>query len=149
MKINEWQKYPRMDHLEGSAKAIMEHRKRHKNIRYLLFRLKNDLDNGLTIRDPKKEDYNFLQTDLPGFINFWLMEKPLYLVSPTTVVNQFKKVGVPYSVKGKTVADLGGFKQFAIIWDVDADLNVYLRWSSVWQEWAATLMRVVPLLQEV
>jgi len=38
--------------------------------------------------------------------------------------------------------------QFAIKWDVDADLKVYLRHSSVWQEWNATLMRVVPVLGE-
>ena len=44
------------------------------------------------------------------------------------------------------VKDLGGYTEFAKMWDVDEDLNVYIRHLSVWQAWNLTLMRVAPYL---
>jgi hypothetical protein len=58
-----------------------------------------------------------------------------------------QRVPVP-SNKQKPVAELGGYKSFAAVWDVDDELFVYLRHSSVWQEWNALLYRVAPILGE-
>ncbi|MDH3571294.1 MAG: hypothetical protein OER89_14090, partial [Gemmatimonadota bacterium] len=58
-----------------------------------------------------------------------------------------KQVPVP---EGKHVptALLGGYAMFATLWDVDEDLKVYLRHSSVWNEWNLVMQRVVPVLGE-
>jgi hypothetical protein len=37
---------------------------------------------------------------------------------------------------------------FANLWDVDHNLEVYLRHSSVWQDWNAVLHRAVPIIGE-
>ncbi len=145
--MNAWEKYVELKHLSGEVKDFMERKQRRKQVRYLLFRFKNDLEQGRSLKDPVPEDYPQLQIALPGFVDFWLVQKPLYAVRPDGS-GKLVKVKVHERLKGQTVAHLGGYLQFAKKWDVDYDLNVYLRWSSVWQEWNATLAKVVPIIGE-
>lgn len=132
--IKPWEVYPQLDHLTGPAREMLESRKRHRQVRYLLFSLQTAIGNGKSLNTVACPD---------GFVEFWLKEKPTYQIDPTgrktTVTDQHKK---------KNVEDLGGYALFATKWDVDADLQVYIRHSSVWQEWNSTLMRVVPVLGE-
>jgi len=131
--VKPWEIYPNLSHLEGKAREILESRKRHKQVRYLLFSMQTNIGAGRRVDDV---------ANLPdGFVEFWLKEKPIYQISPTGV-----KVKVAEALTAKTVKDLGGYAMFAAKWDVDADLQVYIRHASVWQEWNSTLSRVVPIL---
>lgn len=127
-----WALYPRLDHLaDGPFKIQLEARRRLRKVRYNLFSLKTCVDNNRPLVDLE---------ELPGFAPFWLDEEPVYAIDP----NGDK---IPVAPKRqKAVSDLGGFASFATVWDVDDDMNVYIRHSSVWQEWNATLHRVVPIL---
>jgi len=127
-----WEKYPEFPHLKGKLREQVEARKRHKLVRYMLFRLKTAAD--------QNQDLGASGIYPPGFIEFWLAETPKYMVT----ANGRKEL----PDRNRTVHELGGYSEFATKWDVDADLFVYLRHSSVWQEWNATLMRVVPVLGE-
>jgi len=131
---NPWERYPDLEHLSGKALAKMQRRRRQKFVRYWLFRMQDaeEMDKPL-LDDPLRN---------AGFYNFWLEQRPEYQMSPTGVrepVAPDKRV---------TVERLGGYKAFASRWDVDEDLTVYIRHSSVWQEWNAVLYRVVPVLGE-
>ena len=130
----QWEKYPKLEHLEGLQREQMETRRRHRGVRYVLFRLKKVMDEDLPLEGVQL---------LPGFLDFWLNQVPEYQVNP-----KGERVDVPAHLKGRPVGDMGGYPNFAILWDVDPDLNVYLRHSSVWQEWNALMMRVVPILGE-
>ena len=131
--MNEWEKYPKLEHLEGKEREAMESRRRHRGVRYWLFRLQHGEEHGAPEDGPE---------ELPGFVEFWLTQRPEYVIGPNG-----EKLSVPQE-KRVPVALLGGYGMFATLWDVDADLVVYLRHSSVWQEWNATLYRIVPVLGE-
>lgn len=128
-----WEQIPPMPHIGGAAREELERRVRLRKVRYLLFRYQTQLGKRAPLSDVPTP---------PGFEAFWLGERPLYQVDPTG-----KKIDVPPN-KRKQIADLGGYASFAKVWDVDADLYVYLRHSSVWQEWNARLARSVPILGE-
>ncbi len=131
---NPWEKYPELTHMHGDARVQMERRRRHRAVRYGLYCLHNQETGG-----PKAKD-------LPkGFESYWLEQRPQYAVEPSS--EGLRKTEVPDN-KAFPIEILGGYAQFAVLWDVDEDLNVYLRHSSVWQEWNATLMRVVPIIGE-
>ena len=133
-----WEDYPTLDHLASrELREAMESRRRHRQVRYMLFAIKTSLDKGETPTDP-----------LPGFMDFWLNEKPQYAMTPRPGSTGLAKISVDPRLADLPVSMLGGFEAFASKWDVDADLVVYLRWSSIWQEWNATLARVVPTLGE-
>lgn len=129
-----WELYPKLDHLTGNMRLQLEERVRLRKVRYKLFRLQTQIEKGAPIEE--------VEDLLPGFVEFWLNEVPQYSLDPKKL-----KQPVPEN-KLCPVKDLGGFKSFAKVWDVDHDLKVYLRHSSVWQEWNATLHRVVPILGE-
>ena len=131
---NEWEKFPPMLHLAGAARENLERRRRHRHVRYWCFRMQT-----LVTTDRPLEGAELM----PGFVEFWLEQKPLYLIDP-----RGNKVESPEHQKKKMVHDLGGYATFAELWDVDADLEVYLRHSSIHHEWNLTLMRVVPVLGE-
>jgi len=133
-KINQWEKYPKLDHLQGKQRDDMERRRRMRHVRYWCYRLQTAFETARELEGPEKQ---------PGFIEFWLEQKPLYAIDPMG-----NKIAVPQD-KRLTVEDLGGYKEFARIWDIDEDLEVYIRHSSVWHEWNLTLMRVVPFLGDV
>lgn len=129
-----WEYYPKLDHLTGKMREQLEERRRLRAIRYKLFRFQTSLG--------KNEPLESVE-DIPrGFIDFWLSQKPEYAIDPRGI-----KINVPAD-KMNMVSELGGYSSFAKIWDVDADLRVYLRHSSVWQEWNATLHRIVPVVGE-
>ncbi len=134
--VKPWEVVPKLDHLqEGKAREMLESRKRHKQVRYLLFCLQTAIGAGRPLDSvPNLPD---------GFIEFWLKETPLYQITPTG-----EKVKLSDINSKKNVTDLGGYATFAAKWDVDADLMVYIRHASVWQEWNSTLSRVVPILGE-
>lgn len=130
-----WDKYPELMHLApGTSREKLEARVRLKKIRYMLYRLRTQTE--------KKEPLDKVDGLLPGFIDFWLNEKPLYALDP-----RGQKVPVPKN-KQLPVSALGAYGSFAQTWDVDEELMVYVRHTSVWQEWNATLHRVVPILGE-
>jgi hypothetical protein len=129
-----WELYPKLDHLTGQMRLQLEDRRRLRNVRYFLFSLRNQCE--------KNEPLENVGNLPPGFIQFWQQEKPKYQIDP-----RGKKIPVPPN-KNLTVAELGGYAKFAQVWDVDHDLMVYLRHSSVWQEWAVTLNKVAPIIGE-
>ena len=129
-----WEHYPKLDHLTGKMREQLEERRRLRAIRYKLFRFQTQIG--------KKEPLEAVEEIPPGFIDFWLGEKPEYQIDP-----RGQRVPVPEN-RNKTVRELGGYASFAKVWDVDHDLKVYLRHSSVWQEWNALLHRVVPIVGE-
>jgi len=131
---NPWEQYPELAHLSGEQRQKLEERVRLRKIRYMLYRLRTQTE--------KKEPLEAVEGLLPGFIAFWLGEKPVYQVGP-----KGEKTAVPPN-KMRTVFELGAYGTFAAMWDVDEELNVYLRHSSVWQEWNNTLQRIVPILGE-
>jgi len=136
-KEQAWDQYPTFDHIDSpKAREQLERRRRHRQVRYWLFSLQNAENQGRAINDPPL---------LPGFVHFWLQERPAYQVKRVQSGYVKDKVEPRFD---KTVWALGGFTEFAKRWDVDADLVVYIRHASVWQEWNATLMRVVPVLGE-
>jgi len=112
----------------------MERRRRMRHVRYWCFRLQTAVTGSRPLEGPEKQ---------PGFIEFWLEQKPIYAIDP-----KGEKIPVPKEKK-LTIEDLGGYAEFARIWDVDEDLEVYIRHASVWHEWNLTLMRVVPYLGDV
>jgi len=131
-----WELMPVLDHLpQGKYREQIEARARQKKVRYLLFRLRNQIE--------KKEPLEKVENLLPGFIDFWLTEKPAYAIGPNGT-----KVPVP-SNKNKYVCEMGGYGTFAQYWDVDSELIVYLRHASVWQEWNMTLSRVAPIITDL
>lgn len=132
---NAWEKFPTLTHLAGQTRDQMERRRRHRQVRYLLFRLQTVSDLGRSL--------DTIRHELPpAFADFWMKEYPRYMVMPTG-----QKAPVP-PARNVTVEKLGGYKEFAKKWDVDDDLMVYLRHASVWQEWNARLAAVVPILGE-
>lgn len=129
-----WDIKPKLDHLSGVLREQMEERRRHRQVRYLLFALQTAKEAGRPLESVP---------DLPpGFIEFWLHEKPSYQLDHNKARHPIAPDRCVY------VHQLGGYSEFAKRWDVDADLLVYLRHSSVWQEWNTTLARVVPILGE-
>lgn len=130
-KGNSWEKFPDLGHLDGQVRTDMQVRRRHRHVRYWCYRLQNLIATDRELEGPEKQ---------PGFIEFWLEQKPLYALDPRN-----EKISVPKDKKLK-VKDIGGYLQFARIWDIDKDLNVYIRHSSVWHEWNLTLMKIVPFL---
>lgn len=127
-----WEISPNFEHLSGVLREQMERRRRHKQVRYLLFRLQTAEESGRAIESVDK---------LPDkFAMFWLGEEPLYAVD-----HNKNKISVPVN-KRKKIRELGGYAAFAKIWDVDEDLIVYIRHATIWQEWNTTLQRVVPIL---
>jgi len=133
--MNSWEKFPQFPHLSGVMRERMEKRRRHKQVRYLIFCLQTA--NG------KSEDLAGSGEYPPGFIEFWLAETPKYAISP-----KGERVQLPVHLKGKRVFELGGYKEFAKKWDVDDELFVFIRHSSIWQEWNTKLAMMVPSIQE-
>jgi hypothetical protein len=129
-----WELYPKLDHLTGQMRLQLEDRRRLRKVRYLLFRLRTQCE--------KNEPFENVGNLPPGFVQFWSQEKPKYQIDP-----RGKKIPVPPN-KNLTVDALGGYAKFGQVWDVDHDLMVYLRHSSVWQEWAVTLNKVAPIIGE-
>jgi len=130
-----WVEKPKLLHIpDGPARDKLESRRRLRAVRYMLFRLQNQVKQGKPLEA--------VEGLLPGFIHFWVGETPKYTISA-----RGQRVPV-HPQKDKCVADLGGYKTFAIVWDVDEDLMVYLRHASVWQEWNAVMAKVVPVLGE-
>lgn len=130
-----WEAYPNLEHIASiTERKIMEIRRRHRKVRYLLFSLQT--------KEEKGEPLTNVPNLPPYFVEFWLQEKPKYLVDA-----RGRKNDVPLH-RMRTVIQMGGYKEFAKKWDVDSDLMVYMRHASVWQEWNATLMRVVPTIGE-
>src|SRR3990167_3361059 len=97
--MNAWEKYPSIDHLSGSERTGMERRRRHRQVRYLLFRLQN--------AETKKEPLLTVDNLPPGFIEFWLAERPRYALNP-----KGERVNVP-AHRNMKVCDLGGYSEFA------------------------------------
>ena len=131
-KSRVWEQPPELIHLRGEQRVAMENRRRHKNVRYWCFRFQTLLEKGETPEGLEA---------LPGFLEFWVDQVPEYKISP-----KGERVDVPVHLKGRCVGEMGGYSQFAVLWDVDADLEVYLRHSSVWQEWDNLLRMRVPVL---
>jgi hypothetical protein len=128
----DWALYPRLDHLAaGPGKEKLELRRRLRKVRYTLFSLKNCVDNSTPLEDANP---------MPGFIDFWLESKPVYAIAPNG-----SRTDVALNNQ-KAIENLGGYASFATVWDVDAELNVFIRHISIWQEWNATLHRVVPIM---
>lgn len=131
---NSWEKFTELPHVPNAIRARTERRLRQRQVRYLLFRLQTaELNN---------QDLETSGEYPPGFISFWLSEYPKYAIGPKS-----EKIPVPQN-KNKPVSQLGGYSQFAKRWDVDADLWVYIRHSSIWQDWNAKMLQVVPILGE-
>lgn len=129
-KRRQWEDLTTLPHLKGEMRERLEARQRHKQVRYLCFRIQTLTDQGKSVRG---------NVDLPpGFEAFWLGERAEYSVDPRGAKAPPKH--------GRTVAEMGGWATYAIRWDIDEELRVYERHSSVWQEWNATLTRVVPVL---
>lgn len=136
---NPWESYPELVHLSGTGRVQMERRRRHRAVRYGLFRLQTAVVGG--------QDVAKVCADLPpGFAGFWLDRKPSYMMVPGP--DGALKAAPVLIGRDRKVDEIGGYAEFARLWDVDEDLNVYLRHSSIWQEWNAKLMRVVPILGE-
>lgn len=136
-KHRSWEKYPELPGAIPQIREQLQKRKRHKNVRYLLFRFKNEVEKGNT-NPSKLDDFDVP----PGFIEHFLTA-PIHIVQLPT--GQMARI-----VEGRirTPSEIGGLGSFAIRWDVDENLNVYSRHRSVWAEWRATLERVVPILGE-
>jgi hypothetical protein len=131
-----WAEFPALAHLpSGELREKLEARVRLKKVRYMLYRLRTQAEKG--------QPLEAVEGLLPGFMAFWLGEKPAYAKSPTG-----QRVEVPGN-KNRLIAELGGYKSFAQVWDVDDDLMIYLRHASVWQEWNAVLHRVVPVIGDM
>ena len=61
---NPWDRLPELPHLAGDQRARMELRRRHRAVRYGLFRLKTAVD--------QEQDIAKASADLPpGFADFW------------------------------------------------------------------------------
>jgi hypothetical protein len=131
MPKREWEYFPELPHLHGEVRKAMEIRRRLRTVRYVLFRLQTQTEKGEPL---------VASTMPPGFIEFWLGEKPRYSVDP-----RGRKTHVPVH-KNLFITDLGGYASFAKVWDIDSDLFVYLRHRSIWHEWATKLQQVVPVL---
>jgi hypothetical protein len=131
MSKKEWECFPELLHLHGEVRQKMEIRRRLHDVRYVLFRLQTQTEKGERLVAPGMP---------PGFIEFWLGEKPKYLVDP-----RGRKTDVPIH-KNLFIADLGGYASFAKVWDVDSGLFVYLRHRSIWHEWSTKLQQIVPVL---
>lgn len=133
-----WESYPDLPDALPDMREQLQKRKRHKNVRYLLFRLRHAVEkSGGAI--PSKLD----GVDLPpGFVEHFLTSEIGIVELPT---GQRARI-----VEGRlrTPSEIGGFATFAERWDVDSKLRLYSRHRSVWQEWNATLRRVVPILGE-
>lgn len=135
---NPWDKYPALTHLRHhpDQRRRLQRRRRQRQVRYRLFRFKTiyeQIDAGGEVHLTEVEK-------LPGFIEFWLEQKPAYQMGPEgtrTTVDPKRNL---------TVEALGGYRKFAILWDVDEDLEVYLRHNSVWDEWDARMMARTPIL---
>lgn len=136
---NTWEEFPELPHLSGRALVVLSRRRRHRAVRYGLFRLQNAV---VQEKDPSIEC-----ADLPaGFADYWWDQKPKYAMKPSPTGGMVQTEVEEHRMRA--VKDNGGYATFAILWDVDADLNVYLRHNSIWQEWNLTLQRVVPVLGE-
>lgn len=135
----EWERFPSLIHLKDQPqlREEMEARRRHRMVRYLLFRLQNQVEKG--------EPLEVVSGLPPGFTEFWVGEKPRYLMRPT--LNGLVPTNVPANMD-RFVGDLGGYASFAKVWDVDPELYVYIRHRSVWHEWNTKLMQIVPVLGE-
>lgn len=132
---NPWERYPTLAHLSGTQLERMQRRRRQRLTRYWLFRFQHAEEHGEPYPEPEPK--------MPGFTSFWLEQVPAYQINPRGL-----REPVDPTKKGLPVEHFGGYAQFGTLWDVDEDLEVYLRHSSVWQEWNATLYRVVPVLGE-
>jgi hypothetical protein len=138
-KYRVWEKYPDLVDAPSDIREKLQRRKRHKNVRYLMFRLRNAMEkNGGVIPSSFDDGYPIP----PGFVDHFLTMEIGIIELPT---GQRARI-----VEGRlrTPSEIGGFATFAERWDVDEKLRVYSRHRSVWQEWNATLRRVVPILGE-
>jgi len=137
-KFRVWEKYPDLPDGPAAMKESLQKRMRHKQTRYLLFRLRTEVEkHGGVI--PNKLD----GIDLPpGFVDHFLTAEIRCVELPTG--QQAEIVGG----RIRTPSEIGGFGTFASRWDVDVDLNVYSRHRSVWQEWDGVISRVAPILEE-
>jgi hypothetical protein len=134
-----WERYPELKHLSDNpgVRGRMQRRRRHRGVRYILFRFKDIMDRlekgepGVELTEAEKH---------PGFLEFWLDQRPAYQMTAAG-----KKVAVDPK-RDRLVKDMGGYKKFAVLWDVDEDLEVYLRHNSVWAEWDAKMLARTPIL---
>lgn len=142
-KKHPWEQYPELPEApSGIDKATLfklQARKRHKNARYLLFRLRTLTEKGAPIPDRFFDD----GLELPlGFVEH-------FLTAPITRI-QLPNGERAMIVDGRirTPSEIGGLLMFAARWDVDPDLQVYSRHRSIHAEWNSVLERVVPVLGE-
>lgn len=137
MSKHSWEEYPDLPDTQLEIRKQLQVRKRHKNVRYILFRLQTEVKKGNS--NPSQLDDIVVP---PGFIEHFLTAPITRIQLPTG-----QRANI---VEGRirTPSELGGFETFAIRWDVDADLHVFSRHRSVWAEWRSTLERVVPVLGE-
>jgi len=134
---NDWERYPELPHLAGAQLASMQRRRRHRLVRYWLFRLQHSEEHGAPPDGPEH---------LSGFTDFWLDQLPSYRMVPTPGGGTKRAPVEPQ--QNVPVRLLGGYQQFGTLWDVNPDLEVYLRHSSIWHEWNSILYRVAPLMGE-
>jgi hypothetical protein len=93
-----WEQYPKLDHLTGQMRLQLEDRRRLRKVRYFLFRL--------CTQEKQNKDLSLVENLPPGFVEFWLQEKPKYQIDP-----RGKKVPVPPN-KNLTISQLGGYGNF-------------------------------------
>lgn len=137
---NPWEKYhDKQEHLahQPSLQQQMQRRRRHRFVRYWLFRFQS-VEEKLAAGEEGVELFEVEK--MPGFLEFWLEQKPVYQINPGG-----KKEPVDPK-RDRPVSELGGYGEFGSLWDVDENLDVYLRHSSVWQAWDAKLRQMTPVL---
>lgn len=156
-KKRPWEMFPDLDHLEAAAKTPeakqrvdrLRHRRRLRAVRYMLFRIQT--------AEIRNEPTNIIIP--PGFKDHWLSKVPSYKLilesadgsTPNAIRVApgswavIRKVEVPQDQR-RPIDTFGGVASFAHTWDVDDNLDIYLRRSSIWHEWNHTLRLVVPRL---
>jgi hypothetical protein len=133
-----WERFPELPGALPAMKKALQVRARHKRVRYLLFRLRKEVENSRGVIPTKLEGI-----DLPaGFVEYFLTAPIRWAQLPDG--RAAKIVGGHL----RTPAEIGGLATFASRWDVNSDLVVYSRHRTIWQEWQSTLARVVPVLGE-
>lgn len=154
---NSWEKLPTISHLASMGQneyvKKLQLRKRLRDVRYNFFRLQT--------AHLKNEACDLELPD--GFIEYWMQQKPEYKLGMKVanhndvgaiqqqpgVYVMFVPVKIPEHLQKFTVVQLGGVKSFAITWDVDPQLRVFLRRTSVWDEWDMKLKKIAPRLDDL
>lgn len=131
-----WELYPELPDAPPESRRDLQIRRRHHDVRYMLFRLRNEAHKrGGT---PYAAQIGNL-TIPPGFVDHFLSAPINWVQLPDGKIYKI--------VEGKirTPLDIGGLGTFASRWDVNSDLVVYSRHQSVWSEWNSVLQARVPI----